>query len=437
MTAPPALDASARGALPVFPRRRIAVVVQRYGPGVLGGAEGLAHALVAALKPHHDITVLTSCALDTSTWAMHFAPGSESLEGIQVRRFPHPQRNEGGRARVPLVHKLRRALRHVFDSLGLARVAAPSGRAAQDGALFLQRQGPACAGLLELLRREPDAYDALVFFTALYHPTAEGLPLWGRRSVLIPTLHDEKPMYLPCFHRVFAAAGEVLYNTAAEQRLARRMYGHSAPAGQVVGASLQVRPPSDAQMRAVRARYALPPTYLVCVGRIEKGKGCAELLAAWLAVQPAPGEAALVFVGKGSMPVPTSAQVRATGFVSDDDRDALIAGAAVLVVPSRYESLSLVLLEAWALGVPVLVNGRCEVLADHLSACAAGEVYRGQRALRDGLRHALARTAEQRRQLGELGRRHVAANYSRENVTGRWLAAIEQVCSPQPIAPGR
>jgi glycosyltransferase involved in cell wall biosynthesis len=297
-----------------------------------------------------------------------------------------------------------------------------------DGALFLQQQGPACAGLLEALQREQDVYDAVVFFTALYQPTAEGLPLWGRRSVLIPTLHDEKPMYLPCFHRVFAAAGAVLYNTSSEQRLARLLYGRSAPMGEVVGADVEVVTPTDAQMREVRARHGLPQAYLVCVGRIEKGKGCADLLAAWLAVQAGLGEAALVFVGKGEMPVPTSAQVRRTGFVSNADRDALIAGAAALVVPSRYESLSLVLLEAWALGVPVLANDRCEVLSEHLRVCPAGEVYRGSAALREGLRRALARTAEQRREMGELGRQHVAATYGREIVTSRWLTAIERVC---------
>ncbi len=36
--------------------------------------------------------------------------------------------------------------------------------------------------------------------------------------------------------------------------------------------------------------------------------------------------------------------------------------ASVLLVPSPFESLSLVLLEAWNHAVPALVNGRCSVL---------------------------------------------------------------------------
>jgi len=410
----------------VLPRRRIAVVVQRFGPAIAGGAEWHARSLVAALQPWHEVTVLTSCASDSASWAMHFAPGVQTVDGVVVERFAHPPRNAGGRARVPFVHKLRFWLRRALDLAGRTRAAEPSGDATGDGRVFLQRQGPACDGLIDALRRRD--YDAVVFFTALYHPTAEGLPVWGRRSVLIPTLHDEKPMLLPWFHRVFAAAGVVLYNAAAERRLARRLYGAHAPEGRVVGAAVQVQPPGGDAVGAARRRHGLPAKYLVYVGRIEKGKGCAELLAAWQAVAARASDAALVFVGQGSLPVPVSAQVRATGFVADAERDALVAGAAALVMPSRYESLSLVLLEALALGVPALVNGRCEVLADHLRDSGAGTAYRGRRALRAGLLQALARPAEERRRLGEAGRRYVAERYAPEVVGAAWRDAVERAC---------
>jgi glycosyltransferase involved in cell wall biosynthesis len=410
------------------PRRRVAVVVQRYGPGLAGGAEWHARSLVAALRPHHEVTVLTSCAADARRWDMAFPPGTEVLDGVTVRRFAQPPRNEGGRARVPLRHKLRMLLRALFDAAGLPRVAAPRGDPVHDGHLFLQRQGPACAGLLEALRQGAADYDAVVFFTALYQPTAEGLPLWGARSVLVPTLHDEKPMYLPWFRRVFAAAGETLWNSAAEQRLARRLYGADAGGGRVVGAAVDVQMPSPQQVAAVRQRHGVPARYLVYVGRIEKGKGCGRLLAAWRAVAPQAADAALVFVGKGSMPIETTAQVRCTGFVADEERDALIAGAAALVMPSRHESLSLVLLEALALGVPALADAGSEVLADHLRDSGAGEAYRGTRQLRQGLLRALARPAAERQRLGDAGRRHVALHYGHDVVAAAWRAAVERVC---------
>lgn len=409
------------------PRRRVAVVVQRFGAGGVGGAEWHAAQLVECLRERHDVTVLTSCARDPMTWAMELEPGATMEGGLRVHRFAHPRRNAAHRARVPLRHKLRMASKGLWDALGVPRVGQPTGADLGDGHDFLRQQGPACAGLLDELERGKAQYEAVVFFTALYHPTAEGLPLWGARSLLVPTLHDEKPMYLPWFHRVFSAAGVTLFNTRAEAELARRLYGPSVGASRIVGAPVAVSPPESAAIDAVRARYKLPERYLVYVGRIEKGKGCAKLLQAWeRAASAAPG-AALVFVGKGSMSIAESAQTRCTGFVSDAERDALVAGAAALVMPSRLESLSLVLLEATALGVPVLANGRSEVLAGHVADSGAGEVYRGPGDLRAKLLHMLNLPEPERRRLGAAGQRYVHERYRRSVVHEAWLDAVEQV----------
>ena len=407
----------------------MAVVVQRYGQGLLGGAEWHAASMIEALATQHDITVLTSCARDAMSWAMHYPPGESIEGGVRVRRFAHPPRNEGGRAQVPLRHKLRFLAAPLLDALQRTRVAQPSGDDRLDGHEFLRRQGPFCAGLIDALRHGAGEFDAVVFFTALYHPTAEGLPVWGRRSVLVPTLHDEKAMHLPLFHRVFAGAGHVLWNTAAEQRLALRLYGESARGpGSVVGAAVRTMPPWPAQVAQARQRYGLPARYVVYVGRVEIGKGCAELLAAWRALGPRVADAALIFIGQGGMSIPTSANVRMTGFVDPGERDALVAGAAALVMPSRHESLSLVLLEAMALGVPVLANGRCEPLADHVAASGAGEVYRSSRELLDGLLRALDRDTAARTRLGEAGKAYVLQHYEADTVKRRWLQAVEQVC---------
>lgn len=416
-----------------WPRRRVAVVVQRYGDGLLGGAEWHAASLIEALSGHHDVTVLTSCARDATTWAMHYAPGESIEGGVRVRRFAHPPRNQGGRAKVPLRHKLRFLAAPLLDALKRVRVALPRGDDRLDGHEFLRRQGPWCEALIETLKHGQAEFDAVVFFTALYHPTAEGLPAWGRKSVLVPTLHDEKAMHLPVLHRVFASAGQILWNTAAERRLALRLYGDSASGpGSVVGAAVRTMPPWPAQIAQARQRYGLPARYVVYVGRVEIGKGCAELLAAWRALGPRVADSALIFVGQGAMKIREMPNVKMTGFVDPGERDALVAGASALVMPSRHESLSLVLLEAMALGVPVLANGRCEPLKDHVAASGAGESYGNSRELLDGLLRALARDEATRTKLGNAGKDYVFANYGAETVKRRWLDAVEAVCVPAP-----
>jgi len=110
------------------------------------------------------------------------------------------------------------------------------------------------------------------------------------------------------------------------------------------------------------------------------------------------------------------------------------AGAAALVMPSRFESLSLVTLEAFALGVPVLANTESEVLAEQVRDSGAGEAYRGTRALRRGLLRALARTPAERAALGEAGRRYVDTRYRWDLVVGRWLDAIERAGGQARVA---
>jgi glycosyltransferase involved in cell wall biosynthesis len=407
------------------------VVVQRYGVGSIGGAEWHAAQLIECLRGHHEVTVLTSCARDALTWAPEMKPGSTVQDGVRVHRFEHPRRNAEHRARVPLRHKLRMLSKALWDALGVPRVRQPSGADREDGHDFLRQQGPACLGLLDELKQGAALYDAVVFFTALYHPTAEGLPLWGPRSVLVPTLHDEKPMYLPWFHRVFASAGVTLFNTRAEAALARRLYGASVGNSRVVGAPVAVGQPEPAALAAARARFGLPERYIVYVGRIEKGKGCEALLEAWERVAGKEPDTALVFIGKGSMPIPETTHTRCTGFVSDAERDALVAGAAALVMPSRLESLSLVLLEAMALGTPVLANGHSEVLTAHVEESGGGMVFRGRGDLSAALLRMLRLPAAERRRLGEQGQRYVNEHYRRDVVHRAWLAAVEEAAEPR------
>ena len=393
-----------------------------------GGAEHHAREMAHSLAPWHDVTVLTSCAASAEAWDLAFDAGLSDDGPVQVERFVHPPRHEGGRARVPLPLKLRWFFGAWLDLLRRPRVPQPRGDDWQDGLIFLRRQGPTCDGLVDGLRHAPERFDVVVFFTAIFFPTAIGLPARGMRSILVPLLHDEKASHLPLLHRCFAAAADTLYNTHAERRLAHRMFGGSAGAGQVVGTICRAQPAAPAVLARVQRQYALAGPYLVYVGRIERGKGCAELLSAWRAVAKDEPGATLVMVGRGPLRVDGIAGVRATGFVPAQDRDALVQGAVALVMPSRYESLSLVLIEAMALGVPVIANADCEVLADQVAASGAGEGYRGRRALRRALHAALHRPLRARQDMGDAGRRF-AQRYSPEIVQQQWLDAVERAAA--------
>ena len=69
--------------------------------------------------------------------------------------------------------------------------------------------------------------------------------------------------------------------------------------------------------------------------------------------------------------------LRRVGRLDEGERWEAIAGAAAVVVPGSLESLSLLALEAWALGRPCLLNAASPVLAGHLRAAAAASAFSG------------------------------------------------------------
>jgi glycosyltransferase involved in cell wall biosynthesis len=103
-------------------------------------------------------------------------------------------------------------------------------------------------------------------------------------------------------------------------------------------------------------------------------------------------------------------------------------------VPSPYESLSLVLLEAWNHGVPALVNGRCGVLKGQALRSNGALYYRSYDEFAHGLRLLLG-NAEVRQALGRQGRDYVEREY-------RWPVVIDKIerflteLSPRACADG-
>ncbi len=182
---------------------RVALVVQRYGEEVNGGAEQLARRIARLLRGDLDLTVLTTCALDYRTWANHYPPGAQELEGVRVLRFPVAQPRDIA----------------AFDALSARAYAAPDDTGLAER--WMEAQGPDAPGLIAHLREEGGAYDAVAFVTYLYRTTAEGIGEVRERALLVPTLHDEPPARLSIFRAVFDAARALIFLTPEERELAR------------------------------------------------------------------------------------------------------------------------------------------------------------------------------------------------------------------------
>ena len=127
-------------------------------------------------------------------------------------------------------------------------------------------------------------------------------------------------------------------------------------------------PSSPAEGEAARRRHALAGKVVLFVGKLSRGKGTPELLAASELVHRRHPDAVFALVGDGDVPVPAAPWLRRLGRLDHADVLALYAGADVVVVPSVIpDALSRVILESMAAGRPVIgtrVGGTPELVED-------------------------------------------------------------------------
>jgi glycosyltransferase involved in cell wall biosynthesis len=373
---------------------KIACVVQRYGVEICGGSEQLCRQVAERLSRHAEVEVLTSCATDYMAWQDAYEPGLTTVNGVPVRRFrvDYPRT-------VPLFNHLSEA---VFSDKNCPEL--------QER--WVREQGPYSSDFLRYLKAEGGRFDVFIFFTYAYALTFFGLPRVAARSLLVPTAHDEPAFHLPIYRRLFTQPKALLFNTAEEQSLVLQKFGLTTP-NAVAGIGIDETDNPQPEGVPLRFRDCLRPSFLLYLGRIDEAKGCRQLLESFIRFRSEHPEPPLqlVLVGKVLMEIPSHPDILALGFLEEEEKRQILASARLLIMPSSYESLSIVVLEAWSLGVPVLVNGDCAVLRGQCRRSGGGLDYSDY----EGFRSALIRLVQDLslgRRLGENGRRYVRENYA-------------------------
>ena len=396
-------------------RPRVALVVQRFGEEVNGGAEVLARRVAGLINDAVDLTVLTTCALDYATWEDHYRPGPQVLDGVRVMRFPVPEPRD----------------QVAFERLSARAYAAPDDR--RLGWEWMRAQGPRAPGLVDELSRRGHEYDAVAFVTYLYATTAEAIASVADRALLAPTLHDEPPARLAIFDEVFAAARILLFSTPEEQAFAERRFGVPPDRARLVGAGLDPPPLSDPGR--FRSTIGGRP-FALCLGRIDASKGVMDLVGMHQRYRSARRDGLdLVLMGGGDAELPRHPWLHRTGYVSEQTKHDALAAADVVVIPSPYESLSFSQIEAWSHGRPTLANGASPVLVGQSRRSGGGLWYA------DGEEYAtmldlFGRARPLADALGRQGRRYVERTCGWDRVRSAWLAAISEVIAMRSL-PGR
>src|SRR5262252_9990852 len=408
---------------------RIAFVVQRYGTEILGGSEYHCRLIAERLAPKHQVEVLTTCAQDYITWKNEYAEGTDRIRGVTVRRFANAKQRD--------ITAFNRYSEWIFTNA----------HTRDDEMEWLKQQGPWCPALLEYLQRNHHQYDILIFFTYLYAPTVLGVRIAPHKTILVPTAHDEPAIHLDIYKEMFSAPAGVAYNTEVERRFLTTHFSIRAVEEETVGCGVDLgqaqasqrdrsdddaadakddpdagepipddeRPPSWRPHLAGRGvlfkrRHRLHGAIALYGGRIDPGKGCEELIEYFSSYVQDGGDASLVLMGVKLMPLPEEPFIQFAGRLSDHERLQALEAATVVVVPSPYESLSLLALEAFAVGTPVLANARSDVLVDHCHKSNAGLYYADRDEFVEALKLLVA-DPRLRGAMGRNGRAYVRRNY--------------------------
>jgi glycosyltransferase involved in cell wall biosynthesis len=397
---------------------RLAVVVQRYAADIGGGSELHARYIAEHLAAHADVRVLTTCARDYVSWRNEYPAGETRVNGIAVERFPVAhERDPRVFARVSSL---------VFDET----------HSVADELHWLEQQGPVSPPLIERVRASHEEFDFVLLFSLRYHCAFHGAYAAGRKAVLVPTTERDPALGLAILGPVFRGARGIMYNSPEERALITSLHGNAAVPGVTVGVGSDV--PDTTNPERAAAAFGLERPYVLYVGRIDVNKGCGELFDYFLRyTNRSERPLDLVLIGTPVMPIPEHPRIRHLGYVSDADKYDVLAGAEALVMPSYFESLSMVMLEAWAIGVPVLANGRCDVLAGQCLRSNAGLYYESGREF-EAMLDTLLDDPALAEDLGHNGRVFYEAHYRWPVIERTYLDMfdrLEREPAPPPMAP--
>ena len=386
---------------------KLAFVVQRYGLSVNGGAELHARYIAERLAKHADVEVLTTCATDYVTWRNELPQGVERVNNVSVRRFK---------------------VKHERDPLQFGRISErvfTETHSISDELEWLDAEGPTSPALIDYLTKHAASYDFCIFFSYRYYHAYHGTRAAAGRAILVPTAERDAAIGLSIFAPVFRGVRALMYNSPEERTMIQALAGNQQVPSVVVGVGSDV--PTTPQPARFRQKHNIRGPFAVYVGRIDENKGCKELFEFFDAyLREGAGRLTLVLMGNSLLDIPSHPRIRHLGFVDDADKFDAIAGSELLIMPSYFESLSMVALEAWALGRPVLANAKCDVLKGQCIRSSAGLYYDGQREFVEALR-AIEHTRWLAGSLGRNGRQFYRDYYDWPVIEAKYLEMFERL----------
>lgn len=413
--------------------KKIAFIVQQYGLEMCGGAEFHCMQLAERMNKLYEVEILTTCSLNFLTWDNYYEPGKSVINDVVVRRFPVSQlRNSKAMEKLERKVKNTENLPQSFLYRGvigkLVNFVTSRRAKTKDYFRWVIEQGPTAPSLIKYLENNENEYDCLIFFTYLYYPTIFGISSNPAKTIFIPLAHDEWALRMPIFKKIFHTPAFIMYNTLAEKKLVNKLFNNELVDADIAGVGVD-SPVINTDFTSPIIQEIVQP-YILYIGRIDSNK-ITDTDFKWFIKYNNETENAvkLVLIGKLDRELPKSSCITYLGFVDTNTKYNLLKNCMFLFQPSRFESLSMVLLESFKLRKPVLAHEKSEVMKDHIDSSGGGFYYKDY----DGFKTAINKLVNDKElniSMGNAGKAYVDKNYTWEKIISKFKYVIDnKICS--------
>lgn len=393
--------------------KKIGFVTPWFGMDIPGGAEAELRELVLHLKDTDlEFEVLTTCVKSfNSNWSENYHREGVRVEnGITVRRFKADKQERNGAA----FNQVNWRLMHNM----------PVTRGEEE--VFI-REMINSSELYRFMREKDDEYGLFVFIPYMFGTTYYGVKVNPSKAVLIPCFHDESYFYMDIFKELYSKVAGIIYNAKPEKELVEKNYKVQGVKQIVMGIGMDTDISGDAER--FREAYRIERPFMIYAGRKDAGKNVDLLLRYFSEYHKRQiSDLGLVMIGGGEIDIPSdiSDRVFDLGFVDKQDKYDAYMAAELLCQPSHNESFSLVIMESWLCGKPVLVNDRCRVTKNFVIESNGGLYFKDYFEFEGAVNYILSNrnTAEI---MGANGKRYVEDHFAWGRIIDKYIDFFKRI----------
>jgi glycosyltransferase involved in cell wall biosynthesis len=388
---------------------KVAFVIPWYGD-IPGGAESECKRTAENLKKRGvDVEVLTTCVKEfLSDWNDNFyEEGVYEVNGVKVRRFKVRQRN------MCLFDGINYNLMH-------NKKISP-----QEEIQFINEMINS-DNLCRYIADNKPKYDYFIFIPYMFGTTYFGIKAYAEKSILIPCLHDESYAYIDIYKEMFQKVLGIIFHSQKELDLAKSLFELKAKKQIVLGEGIDTYIEFNAER--FLNKYAIREKFILYAGRRELGKNVPLLIEYFIKFkQRNNNNLKLILIGSGTVTIPLGHErdIIDFGYIPKQDKYDAYAASTVLCQPSLNESFSIVIMESWLCGTPVLVSANCEVTKDHCIKCNGGLYFSDYDEFEECIKFFI-HNSESARKMGMNGRKYVLNNYSWDIIIPRFIQIFHE-----------